>query len=560
MMGAAPICSTTGGCRDHASTCYSTRVGGLLSWVCLSDGKALIRTYCLAQGAAEVGDDGGAGCRTPYLVVEHRKEKRMNIILVIIDTLRYDYVGASGNEWIQTPNLDRLAAESWVFSNSYTSSYPTIPHRTDVITGSYGNPFHVWMPLPFDVPTLPEALARLGYCTQLIHDTPHLVNGGHSFDYPFHAWTFVRGAEVDRSWLTGTPSIPDNWARDPLFDNQPQAPPPPEFPSGEYNAIDAYMPTNRRRKSYEDWNCARLFLAAQEFLQDNASRTNFFLWLDCFDPHEPWDAPPEYLLKYDTTPGYDGRVDPRVFGPWRESTVTEAAVRRIRAMYAAKVSWVDRWFGLLLDALEDTGLMKNTAIIVTSDHGTNDGSVNGFGKKQPPREGEAHTPFMVSVPGAGSGASDMIVQPQDLFATVLGIADPCPPSHLDSHDVLTIAREGGSAARRIAIAGAPPDDREILFTAFDGHWCLEVAARLEQCRLVHMGGTDDVADANPQVVRDLREMALNEYERRGADPVIMHWLRTEGTMSFPSKYKPHRFFPIPSGYEQYFKRLYHGDT
>lgn len=79
----------------------------------------------------------------------------MNIILVIIDTLRYDYIGANGNDWIRTPNLDSLARRSWVFDRAFASSYPTIPHRTDVITGRSGDPFHPWMPLRFDVPTLP---------------------------------------------------------------------------------------------------------------------------------------------------------------------------------------------------------------------------------------------------------------------------------------------------------------------------------------------------------------------------------------------------------------------
>ena len=448
----------------------------------------------------------------------------MNIMVVVIDTLRYDYIGAHGNEWIETPNLDRLAAESWVFTNSYTSSYPTIPHRLDVMTGRYGGPFHQWRPLPFGEPTLPEALTRLGYCTQLIHDTPHLVNGGHNFDYPFHAWTFIRGAEVDRAWIGDQLEIPEHWVKDPLFDHQPDAPSPPEFPGRSYNPIDAYLPTNRNRKRYEDWNCAKLFLTVREFLRDNAARDNFFLWVDCFDPHEPWDAPPEYVLKYEDTPGYDGRIDPRTFGGWRNSKLTDAAVERIRATYAAKVSWVDHWFGVMLEALEETGLKKHTAILLTSDHGTNDGRVNGFGKKTPPREGEAHTPFMGCVPDLGSGKSDLIVQPQDVFATVMGIAGGRIPGHIDSYDVLTGAREGRGGARSIAIAGLPPGGRDILLTAFDGEWCLEVAVKPEHCRLVGMGEIENVATEHPELVERLREDALNEYERRGADPAIVHWL------------------------------------
>lgn len=481
----------------------------------------------------------------------------MNIILVIIDTLRYDYIGAHGNDWIQTPNMDRLAAESWVFTNSYTSSFPTIPHRTDVITGQYGNPFHIWRPLPFHTPTLPRALARAGYATQLIHDTPHLVNGGHAFDYPFHAWTFVRGAEVDRPWISDTLELPENWARDPLFDEQPESP--PEYPGRGYPPLDPYVLANRKRRKPEDWNCAQLFRTASDFLRENAKRHKFFVWVDSFDPHEPWDAPPEFVLKYDDTPGYDGRIDPRSFSFRKAEGLSEAATKRIKACYAAKVSWTDHWLGSLLDTLEETGLKKNTALILTSDHGTNDGRTRGFGKSAQPLEGEAHTPFMVYAPGAGSGRSDIIVQPQDVFATVQSLVGGKRPSDMDSHDVLSIAREGRSAPRDIAIAGTPPGDRSIQFTAFDGEWCIEVATKPENCRLYRMGAIEDCADKNTEVVERLRDEALAEFERRGADPAIVDWIRREGEGRFPGVAVPHRYAPKPLGYEAYFQRLYHGE-
>ena len=129
----------------------------------------------------------------------------MNIITIIIDTLRYDHIAANGNPDISTPNLDSLIGKSWNFHRGFAASFPTIPHRTDVITGRYGAPFHPWKCLDCDVATIPRALAEQGYCSQLIHDTPHLVNGGHRFDFPFDAWMPIRGAEVDRAWIT------DSW-------------------------------------------------------------------------------------------------------------------------------------------------------------------------------------------------------------------------------------------------------------------------------------------------------------------------------------------------------------
>jgi len=211
----------------------------------------------------------------------------VNFVIIVIDTLRYDHIGAHGNEWIQTPNLDRLVGESWDFSNSYCASFPTIPHRTDAMTGRSGSPMFPWIPLRWELPTLPWTLAEAGYATQLIHDTPHLVNGGHNFDWPFHAWTQIRGAEVDRPWIDTKDWWPENWERDPLFDfvgRKPQ----------ELRLIPTYARANRLRYRHEDWNCARLFQTAAAWLRDNATRERFLLWVDCFDPHEPWDVPPEF--------------------------------------------------------------------------------------------------------------------------------------------------------------------------------------------------------------------------------------------------------------------------
>ncbi|MHC4505680.1 MAG: sulfatase, partial [Planctomycetota bacterium] len=370
----------------------------------------------------------------------------MNVIVVVIDTLRYDHVGANGNESISTPNLDRLAAESWCFDRCFVTSFPTIPHRLDVITGRSGSPFHPWAPLPHDVPTLPRAFADAGYCTQLIHDTPHLVNGGHNFDWPFHAWTFVRGAEVDRP-LVGAPldlsapskDWPGNWARDPLFDFAGDDP-------KLWQGTSTYVWANRGRKDDEDWNAAKLFKTAARWLEDNAARERFFLWVDCFDPHEPWDAPPPFVLKYDSTPGYDGRVDPRSFALRNHADLSEDAARRVKALYSAKVSWMDRWLGDFLDAFEQSGLSENSALILTADHGTDLRERGKFGKGTPVREGEGHVPLFIRVPGGEHGRSSAFVQPQDIFGTVAALALVETPGGVESQDVLAVAREGSSGA------------------------------------------------------------------------------------------------------------------
>ena len=99
----------------------------------------------------------------------------MNFVVITLDTLRYDFVGANGNDWIRTPNLDRFARQAVCFDRAYAGSFPTVPYRTDVFTGRFGRPFHPWAPLAWEAVTLPELMRNAGFVTMLVHDTPHLV-------------------------------------------------------------------------------------------------------------------------------------------------------------------------------------------------------------------------------------------------------------------------------------------------------------------------------------------------------------------------------------------------
>ncbi len=484
----------------------------------------------------------------------------MNIVLCIIDTLRYDFIRAHGvNNWIETPNLDKLARKSLMFEDTYAASYPTIPHRTDVITGEYGwpgqGPFHPWMPLRFDVPTLPRLLAKAGYATQLIHDTPHLVNGGHAFDWPFAAWSFVRGAEVDRPWIDGQGlTYLDNWAHDALFDFVDEA----DLHGGIRRLLLTYSRANRGRTSRQDWNAAQLFHGAAEFVRDNADRDNFFLWVDCFDPHEPWDAPPEFVSRYVDDPNFDGRIDPRAFlGTARhapDGNFPPGVRERQLALYAAKVTWMDHCFGELLDVLEQTGLDERTAIILTADHGTNLGERGGFGKTWIVNEQEAHVPLLISVPQGRTGRCTGIVQPQDIFATILGLAQVELPESCVGYDLL----QGSAANREVALAGRSVDNwddnpDEIICTIFDPPWYLNMAANSKACRLFRLGSVENVRDEHPKVARRLRETGLAALAARGADPQLITWLRSEGTALFPALCVA---WPGPPDWHVYWSRVY----
>ncbi|MEE2709433.1 MAG: sulfatase [Gemmatimonadota bacterium] len=483
----------------------------------------------------------------------------MNIIFIMIDTMRYDYIGANGATQVETPNIDRLAEHSWCFDRAFCASFPTIPCRNDVMTGRYGGPFHPWKPLPFDVPTFPAMLGEAGYATQVIHDTPHLVNGGHNFDWPFHAWTFVRSAEVDRPWVTDSDSWPPNWRLDPLFDCLGK--------EGLHTLhTRSYAPANRNRIKDSDWNCSQLFETASEFLRDNKNRANFFLYLDCFDPHEPWDAPPEFMRRYNDTPGYDGLVDPRsLFWLRNDSRLSDEARRLMAAQYPAKVAWMDHCFGTFLDTLESTGLIDSTAIIFTGDHGTNVGERGKLGKGAPVREQEGHVPLFIRMPEGDTGRSDIIVQPQDFFATVMGMAGQKVRDDITSHDVLSAARAGESG-RSIGLAGmganswnATDDQGEpaILFTAFTDEWVLEVAQKPEHSRLSKLGSLEYEELQHPDIVSDLHIASVQEIARRGIDPGLLEWLRN-GEGDPPEGCRFWDGWPGQPGFHAYFRDIYTG--
>jgi arylsulfatase A-like enzyme len=92
----------------------------------------------------------------------------MNIIVLLSDTFRYDYLGCNGNSWIGTDELDRFAQRAVCFEQHYLSSFPTIPNRTDLFTGRFSFPFHGWQPLERDIPVLSTLFGQAGYQSQLI--------------------------------------------------------------------------------------------------------------------------------------------------------------------------------------------------------------------------------------------------------------------------------------------------------------------------------------------------------------------------------------------------------
>ena len=130
----------------------------------------------------------------------------MNVIQLVNDTHRRDYLGCYGNSWIHTPNLDRFAARSAVFDRYYIASYPTVPNRWDMCVGRYGFPHRGWQPLDRGDTTMAQLLTRQGVHTEMIWDTPMLAKDDYNYTRGFAGIEFVHGQKGD-PWIT-SPSFP----------------------------------------------------------------------------------------------------------------------------------------------------------------------------------------------------------------------------------------------------------------------------------------------------------------------------------------------------------------
>lgn len=398
----------------------------------------------------------------------------MNIIVIVSDTCRQDHLGCYGNDWMHTQSLDRLASESVIFDNCYAGSFPTLPHRADCFLGRYGFPFYGWGPLPRDRPSLAEVLSENGYVTQLIHDTPHLSAKGHYYERGFAGYHWNRGQEGDCELTRANDTVEMEW---PV----------------EKDRYDMPLHINHTLQRLDHpgelgHHTARTALDACRWLETNHRAERFLLWVDMFDPHEPWDAPDWFTQLY-----FPGEPEGhKVRHPRYDYTdfLTEEELNWAHAAYCGELTLVDKWIGAILRKVEDLGLLEDTAIIFTSDHGFYLGEHGRIGKSGkagdpwPLYEEIVREPLLVRLPDGPRGERrDQLVQPVDLRPTILelcGVADDTP---MHGRSLCRILDGEDARLREIALSSGHIPSRarvgaRVTITHEDG-WAL-VLGRAEQ--------------------------------------------------------------------------------
>lgn len=391
----------------------------------------------------------------------------MNTILILIDTLRRDHLGCYGNDWMQTPHLDALAQKSTVFDNAYLGSYPCMPARRDLWTGRFEFPWRGWGPLEPGDPDLARILTQNGHTSMVISDHYHMwERGSGNYFFNFSGMEFIRGQENDL-WITD-PNIPVEYPGDP----ERMA----VHASRGVSSFARYRRNTAHFRVEEDYFAPQVFQKASDWVERNRSLKDFFLMLEVFDPHEPFDPPYPYSEMYN--PGYEGQ---RFIWPTygKSDIYSEEELQEIRALYAGELTLVDHWLGRFLEKVERLGLMGDTMVIIVTDHGHLFGEHGMIGKPWTDLGDSnmyqelAHIPLIIYHPEGQPGKRiPHLVQPVDLYATVLdGFNIPLPAGTQGQSLLPYLLQPGeGEPIRQTAAFGRYGEAINIT----DGEWTLFV--------------------------------------------------------------------------------------
>ena len=387
---------------------------------------------------------------------------RPNLILITTDQQRHDalgcfdrvgraaHAGHPANPAIQTPNLDRLAARGVRFQRAYTTSPLCMPMRASLVSGGYPHNHGVWgnqHGLPPHDPTFMHHLQHAGYLTA------HVGNG-HYFDRA--GLTHLREREADvraRGFDYVLETTGPNFARtvnSAATDDLERRGLLTEF-RALYGRDGRTRPASHATGgsgtgSHGPWSTTPFPLPADAHLDAFIGRSGaafvehydedrpFYLFLGFGGPHNPWDAPDEYANLYDPD-HVPARIPAAAPGTWvpahaaqrmldgRTPDLDEAATRRMRANYYAKITLIDHYVGQLLDALDQRGLTQNTLVLFTSDHGEMAGDHDRF-HKTVFYDASVRVPLIAAWPGhvAAGAVAPTLAETNDLPPTLLEAA------------------------------------------------------------------------------------------------------------------------------------------
>jgi arylsulfatase A-like enzyme len=315
---------------------------------------------------------------------------RRNVVLISLDSLRADHVGAYGYERDTSPAFDRFAKEGVLFRNAIATSSWTLPTHLTMFTGrsqvSHGVVVDTLVLSPA-IPTLGEIFKEAGYATAGFVSGPYV--GGH-YGYARGMDTYI---DLSAEWGKGA----------------------------EARAAILSPTINEKALAW----------------LDEERKDPFFLFLHYFDIHYDFVPPPPYDTMFD--PDYTGTMDGRFFIE-RDDVHAKMAARdleHILALYDGEIRFTDEHVGRILARLKELGLMDNTVVLITADHGDEFFEHGNKGHHRTVYDEVTRIPFALHVPGGEhTGRTiDEQVSLLDVFPTLLDAAGFRPPADAEGESL-----------------------------------------------------------------------------------------------------------------------------
>jgi arylsulfatase A-like enzyme len=303
-----------------------------------------------------------ASWSSPVLASADAARARPPLVLISIDCLRADHVGAYGYGSATTPEIDRVAADGVVFDKAFATASWTLPSHMSMLTGLLPS-FHgatKWEKLSSSVGYLPETLAQAGYRT----------SGVVSWVYLSQTYGFERG-------------------------------------------YDSY-------RVLEDPEASDIVDAAIEELHRGEGQPQF-LFVHVYDPHWPYLPPPDLIEKFGPRPRDISDILHKTGtkGPPKD----DAEIEEVKRLYDSEVAFADRELGRLFDKLRTSGMYDDALIIITADHGEAFYEHGHWQHSQTLYDELTHVPMIVKLPNSEKrGRSRELASQMDIFVTLLEAA------------------------------------------------------------------------------------------------------------------------------------------
>ncbi len=360
--------------------------------------------------------------------VARADDGRPNVLVLMTDQQRFDTLGCYGARAIETPNLDRLAADGVLFERCYVNNPICTPSRASMLTGKSvpgHGVYRLYDNLPESEQLFTKRLQSHGYHTALIgklHVSGRLYEAtrrhpGDGFDS--YEWCMEPSLHLES---------PFNGYRQWLEKVSPQH-------LERLRKLGRKLTHTPREVHMTHWAAERTI----QFIREARLDQPFFCLTSIFDPHNPYDGYPEEMrgkVRTDLLPEplpVSGDMARKPYGVRCEhergylgafSKFSRADLMKMRAGYFASIALMDLEFGRILQALEEKGIADNTLVVFVSDHGDMLGDHGLMVKGAHFHEGGVRVPFLMRWPGhiRAGGRCSWPVQPHDIAATVLSAA------------------------------------------------------------------------------------------------------------------------------------------